>query len=193
MFKSESLPMIGDLTQPLIKPLPFSASDNATQQQLEMEALLHNFNLIQQVHQPSTLTPTQHVPIGRTASLNTKTSSASNNPPIFVTPQLPFQKQTLSQKPLLLQRPPLKTTLSSPLNTINTLPPTNPETGLRRTESTKRKLLRSGGSKDIEEPKSKNVATNSAGSTAEGTEEDHQQFICRFCNKDFRRPDILSR
>ncbi|KAI6182113.1 Zinc finger protein [Aphelenchoides bicaudatus] len=192
VFRSESLPMVRDLQPNLQQQLLQPTVDNSNQS--DMEKLLHNFNLIQQqARQLSAFTTPQHVPIGRTASLNTSINASSSaptsNPPLFVAPQIPLQKQTLSQQPLLLQRPPLKATVSSPLNATNTLPAVKPENGLRRTESTKRKLLKSSGSKDIEEPKSKNVATDS---TTEG-EEDRQQFICRFCNKDFRRPDILSR
>lgn len=63
------------------------------------------------------------------------------------------------------------------------MPASKPESGkLNRTESTKRKLLKSSGSKDIEEPKSKNVATDGVPSI-ENEEDNHQQFICRFCNK----------
>jgi hypothetical protein len=158
------------------------------QQQLELEKLLHNFNIIQQAQNLGVFNQNQqHTPIGRTASLNTSIDAnhtGTKNTAIFVTPQMPIQKQ-----PLLLQRPPLKATVSSPLNSMTS---NKTETSLRRTESTKRKLLKSNNSKDTEEPKSKSVATNALSST-EGAEEDRQQFICRFCNKDFRRPDILSR
>jgi hypothetical protein len=177
VFRSESLPMVRDLQQQLLSP---NADKPNHQQQSEMEKLLHNFNLIQQqARQLSALTTPQHVPIGRTASLNTSinASSSAPNPPLFVAPQLPLQKQ----QPLLLQRPPLKATVSSPLNATNSLPAVKAENGLRRTESTKRKLLKTSGSKDIEEPKSKNVATDSNPTTE--NEEDRQQFICRFCNK----------
>lgn len=193
VFRSESLPMVRDLQQSSqlsnVQHLLPTAVEKTAQQQ-EMEKLLHNFNLIQQARQLSAFVPNQqqHMPIGRTASLNTSINAQTSNPPIFVAPQLPAQKMSQPQQPLLLQRPPLKATVSSPLSplnsTANSLPASKPETGLRRTESTKRKLLKSSNSKDIEEPKSKNVATDSVSITGNDVnDEDRQQFICRFCNK----------
>ncbi|KAI6222175.1 Zinc finger protein [Aphelenchoides besseyi] len=196
VFRSESLPVVRPLQAPVVPTVetPQIPSNN-------VEQLL--LNMFQQTRQLSVINPVVtlgHSPIGRTASLNSAAIANSTPQTYFAVPQPPQTLGTANQSNgLLLQRPPLKATHSSPLVGADSTP-IDSSGILRRTESTKRKLFKSSGSKDAEEPKSKTGNTkmtieseelNSAVDGVEGDED--RQFMCLICNKDFRRPDILSR
>ncbi|CAD5208116.1 unnamed protein product [Bursaphelenchus xylophilus] len=168
VFRSESLPACNPLPNSQIPNFgPKLVSQNS---QHDLQKMLHNINLMQQAQRLNNMNLTTHAPISRTASLNTQ-----------LIPQ-PSQAG-------LLQRPPLKATVSSPL--CGAAKPEHQQQPLRRTESTKRKFKQNN---DEEEPKTKTTVSVSV-SIEPSTEENDEdkQFMCRFCNKDFRRPDILSR
>ncbi|CAD5205646.1 unnamed protein product [Bursaphelenchus okinawaensis] len=164
VFRSESLPACNPLQNQQI-PVNFGPKIHQNSQN-DLQKMLHNFNMIQHAQRLNNMNLTTHAPISRTASLNTQL--------------LPQPSQAG-----LLQRPPLKATVSSPLcGTAAETPQT-----LRRTESTKRKFKQNSTD---EEPKPKTNISVTLEPSADDNDED-KQFMCRFCNKDFRRPDILSR
>lgn len=149
-----------------INNLHMNSMNNVKRNQPDLQKLIHNFNLLQQARQLSGALgiPNQmHTPIGRTASLNTATTTSRGVAP----------------NTMLLQRPPLKASISNPLTTSEAK-----HEPLRRTESTKRKF-KPLTKDDNEEPKIKNNSGVNINviKAAEDELDEEKQFMCRYCNK----------